>query len=149
MTATNSEVIRVLNTLIETCKDGQNGYQTAAKCVTNMDLKALFDSYAQQRRYYTVELQSEVQRLGGNPEKHGTFAGPVWRAWTNMKSLLSDGSEHAVIAECERGEDAAKERYEGALKAILPAHVHALIERQLASIREAHDRVHALELATA
>ena len=147
MTATNQEVVSTLNTLIETCKDGQNGYQNAAGCVTDPDLRALLRSYAQQRERYAAELQSEVLRLGGNPQKHGSIAGPARRAWTNIKSLLSGGNEHAVIVECERGEDAAREQYVAALKTDLPAHVHALIERQLAGIREAHERVRALEPA--
>jgi uncharacterized protein (TIGR02284 family) len=148
MTATNREIISTLNTLIETCKDGQNGYQNAARSVTAPDLRALLHSYAQQRERYAGELQSEVLGFGGNPKKHGSIGGPAWRAWANVKTLLSGGSEHAVIAECERGEDAARERYVAALKTKLPAHVHALIERQLAGIREAHERVRALELAT-
>jgi uncharacterized protein (TIGR02284 family) len=147
-TSTTDQVIATLNRLVETCKDGENGYQTAALCVTNVDLKALFESYSQQRGIYSSELQSEIMRLGGSPEKHGSIAGPVWRAWTNIKSLLSGGSEHAVIAECERGEDAAKEAYLGALKQTLPPHVQALIERQFAGIREANERVHALETVT-
>jgi uncharacterized protein (TIGR02284 family) len=149
MIATHDNVIEKLNDLIEVCKDGENGYQTAANCVTNADLKSLFQSYARQRGTYASELQAEVMRLGGEPEKHGNFAGPMWRTWTNVKSLLSGGSEHAVISACERGEDAAQASYQDALKTSLPPHIHALIERQLAGIREAHERVRALELATA
>jgi uncharacterized protein (TIGR02284 family) len=146
--ATNNQAITTLNRLIETCKDGQKGYQTAAKSVSNVDLKALFASYAEQRAGYAAELQSDVMRLGGQPPEHGTLTGPVRRAWTNIKNIVSRGSEHAVIAECERSEDEAMERYLAAVKANLPPHVHALIERQLAGIREAHERVRALELAT-
>jgi uncharacterized protein (TIGR02284 family) len=148
MVATNSQAIATLNGLIETCKDGQKGYHTAANIVSNVDLKALFASYAEQRAGYAAELQSEVRRLGGQPPEHGTLKGPVRRAWTNIKNIVSGGSERAVIAECERSEDEAMERYRAAVKTNLPAHVHALIERQLAGIREAHERVRALELAT-
>jgi uncharacterized protein (TIGR02284 family) len=148
MTA-DKDLIATLNGLIQACKDGQNGYQTAAGLVSNADLKTLFESYAQQRGQYAAELQSEVQRLGGQPAIHGSLSGPAWRAWTNVKSVLSGDSEHAVIAECERGEDAARDAYQDALKNDLPAHVQALLERQLAGIKEAHERVRALETATA
>ena len=148
MTTPNDKVVAALNNLIATCKDGQNGYQTAASCVTNPDLKTLFQSYSRQRGQYAQELQDEVARLGGEPGKHGSVTGPVWRAWTNIKSLLSGGSEHAVITECERAEDAAKEAYADALRNTLPPHVQALPERQFAGVKEAHDRIRALEVAT-
>jgi uncharacterized protein (TIGR02284 family) len=148
MAPSNDNVLATLNRLIETCKDGENGYRTAAKCVTNVDLKALFETYSQQRGVYASKLQGEVMGLGGSPEVHRSVAGPVWRAWTNLKSLLTGGSEHAVIAEVERGEDAAKESYQAALKQPLPPHVQALTERQFAGIREAHERIHALEAVT-
>jgi uncharacterized protein (TIGR02284 family) len=45
------------------------------------------------------------------------------RAWTNIKSTITGMSEHAVLAECERGEDAAKAGYEAALQKSLPADV--------------------------
>jgi len=145
MSPDTEPVIVVLIRLIETCKDGVNGYQTAARCVTNPDLKALFRSYAQQRDRYAAELQNEVLRLAGTLEKRPSLSGSLWRAWTNIKSLLNGGSDHAVMAECERGEDAARGAYQEALTHPLPPHVHALIERQFAGIKEAHDRVHSLD----
>jgi uncharacterized protein (TIGR02284 family) len=45
------------------------------------------------------------------------------RAWTNIKSAITGMSEHAVLAECERGEDVAKAAYETALQKSLPANV--------------------------
>jgi Domain of unknown function (DUF2383) len=45
----NEDVVPVLNNLIETCKDGQNGFQTAAQGISRDDLKLLFENYAQQR----------------------------------------------------------------------------------------------------
>jgi uncharacterized protein (TIGR02284 family) len=147
MSDPNRDVIAVLNDLIETCKDGEEGYRTAEKCVHNEDVKKLFNSYAQQRARYAAELQSEVQRLGGTPEKTGSIAGALQRGWTNIKCAVTGGDEAAVIAECERGEDAAKAGYEKALQEHLPADVLAIVQRQYAGIKEAHDRIRALEVA--
>jgi uncharacterized protein (TIGR02284 family) len=45
--------------------------------------------------------------------------------------VISTGmNEHSVLAECERGEDAAKHAYEAALKQDLPTDVRTIIERQ-------------------
>jgi uncharacterized protein (TIGR02284 family) len=145
----NPDLVSTLNTLIETCKDGEEGFQTAAKCVTNSDLKTLFTSYAQQRGQFAAELQAEVRRLGGDPEKTGSLAGALHRGWTNLKSIVAGASEASIIAECERGEDVARTAYEAALQQNLPADVHAIVNRQFASIKEAHDRVRALEVAAA
>jgi uncharacterized protein (TIGR02284 family) len=143
------DLVSILNTLIETDKDGEGGYLTAAKCVTNSDLKALFTSYSQQRAQFAAELQAEVQRLGGRAEQTGSLAGALHRGWTNIKAAVVGGDEAAIIAECERGEDVARKNYEEALQQNLPADVHAIVNRQYASVKEAHDRIRALELATA
>jgi uncharacterized protein (TIGR02284 family) len=56
-------------------------------------------------------------------------------------------SEHAVLAECERGEDAAKAAYEAALQKNLPADVRTLVERQYQGVKANHDRVRNLRNA--
>ena len=65
MTTDNDEVISTLNDLIETCRDGEKGFRTAAENVKSADLKTLFTGISQQRAKCAVELQNEVRRLGG------------------------------------------------------------------------------------
>ena len=142
-----TETVTILNKLIETCKDGEEGYRTAARSMANSDLKVLFTSYAEQRAQFAAELQAEVRRLGADPEKSGSLAAALHRGWTNLKSIVAGAEEAAIIAECERGEDTAQKSYQEALGQSLPADVHAIVSRQLASIKEAHHRVHALEMA--
>jgi uncharacterized protein (TIGR02284 family) len=147
--ADNDNVISVLNNLIETCKDGQNGFQTAAEGVKRSDFKSLFYQYSQQRAQFAGELQNEVRRLGGDPEKTGSVAATLHRGWINMKSAVTGEDENAVLAECERGEDSAVSNYKDALAdANLPADVRAIVERQYAGVQEAHDRIRNLERAT-
>jgi hypothetical protein len=62
-TASNDDVISTLNGLIETCKDGQNGFKEAAEGVERSDLKSLFYEFSQQRSQFAGELQSLVQSL--------------------------------------------------------------------------------------
>src|SRR4051794_34295120 len=78
-TASNDDVISTLNGLIETCKDGQNGFQQAAEGVERSDLKSLFYEFSQQRAQFAGELQSLVQGLGGDPENSGSVAGAIHR----------------------------------------------------------------------
>ncbi len=142
--ATNDDTISTLNGLIEVCKDGENGFRTAAEGVKTADYKTLFSTYAQQRAQFASELQAEVRRLGGDPEKTGSIAASLHRGWINIKSTVTGEDEGAVLAECERGEDSAVSNYQDAMKANLPADVSSVVQRQYAQIKEAHDRVRAL-----
>ncbi len=142
------EVISTLNNLIETCKDGQYGFKTAADGVKNSDLKTLFGAYSQQRAQFAGELQNEVLRLGGDPEKTGSTAAAFHRGWIDIKSAVTGEDEHAVVAECERGEDSAVRNYEEALHGTLPADVEAIVRRQYTEIKQAHDRIRSLEKAS-
>jgi uncharacterized protein (TIGR02284 family) len=147
--ADNDNVISVLNNLIETCKDGQNGFQTAAEGVKRSDLKTLFGLYSQQRAKFAGELQNEVLRLGGDPTQTGSVAATLHRGWINIKSAVTGADENAVVSECERGEDAAVANYKDALAdQNLPADVREIIERQSVQVKEAHDRIRNLERAT-
>lgn len=148
MAIDNDDVISTLNNLIETCKDGQNGFQTAAEGVKNSELKTLFHTYSQQRAQFAGEMQGEVRRLGGDPEKTGSIAATLHRGWIDIKSAVTGEDENAVIAECERGEDSAVKNYQDAINAGLPGDVRSIVERQYTQVKEAHDRIRALERAT-
>ena len=57
--------------------------------------------------------------------------------------------EHAVLAECERGEDAAKSAYEKALDEELPPTIETIVRRQYQGVIENHDRIRGLRNQTA
>jgi len=140
----NDDVISTLNGLIETCKDGQNGFKEAAEGVERSDLKSLFYEFSQQRSQFAGELQTLVQTLGGDPEDSGSFAATLHRGWINIKSAVTGKDEAAVLNECERGEDSAKKAYKEALEENLPAHVQETVHTQYTSVQAAHDRIKAL-----
>ncbi len=146
--ADNDNVISTLNGLIETCRDGQNGFRTAAEGVTRSELKTLFHGYAQQRAQFVGELQTEVRRLGGDPENMGSVAATLHRGWIDIKSAVTGKDDSAIIAECERGEDSAVSTYRDALDEDLPANIRSTVERQFAAVKQAHDRIRSLERAS-
>ncbi|HWW76971.1 MAG TPA: PA2169 family four-helix-bundle protein [Pyrinomonadaceae bacterium] len=145
--ASNAEVIRTLNGLIETCRDGQEGFRTAAEGVQSSELKELFHSYSRQRASFVGELQDEVRRMGGEAEDSGSTTAALHRGWMGLKAALSGGDDRAVLAECERGEDAALSNYRAALGTDMPASARSMVERQFAEVKEAHERVRNLERA--
>ncbi len=143
-TASNDDVISTLNGLIETCKDGQDGFKEAAEGVERSDLKSLFYEFSQQRSQFTGELQSLVRELGGDPENSGSVAAALHRGWINIKSVVTGKDEGAILNECERGEDSAKAAYKAALEEPLPANVIETVQTQYTAVQAAHDRVKAL-----
>ena len=58
-TATEN-VSNVLNNLIETCKDGEQGFKQAAEKAKDPSLRTLFSKYSRQRAGYVQELQQLV-----------------------------------------------------------------------------------------
>ncbi len=141
---TNENVISTLNNLIETNKDGQEGFKTAAEGVKNSETKSAFYEYAQQRSQFAGELQSAVRELGGDPESTGSVSGAIHRGWINIKSAVTGQDDQAILNEAERGEDSAKSAYKDALEEELPANVRAIVEKQSAAIQQAHDKVKAM-----
>ncbi len=145
--ATNDDTISTLNNLIETCKDGENGFRTAAEGVKKSELTTLFNTYAQQRARFASELQAEVRRIGGDPEQTGSVAASLHRGWINIKSVVTGEDEAAIIAECERGEDSAVANYQEALKANLPADAQSVVQRQYTDVKAAHDKIRDMKQA--
>ena len=143
--ASNEGVISTLNNLIETCRDGQNGFQTAAEGVERSELKTLFHGYSQQRARFVGELQDEVRRLGGDPEDSGSVAATLHRGWMDIKAAVTGKDDGAILSECERGEDVAVSNYRAALDTDLPANIRSVVERQFGEVKEAHDRIRSLE----
>jgi uncharacterized protein (TIGR02284 family) len=139
----------VIDSLIETLKDGQEGFKQAAEGVSDPKLKSLFLDYSQQRSRFAAALQSEARRQGENePETSSSAAGALHRGWINLKSAITGGDEHTILAECERGEDSAVEEYKKALENGLTPAAQELVSRQFAEIKAAHDRIKSLRDAT-
>jgi uncharacterized protein (TIGR02284 family) len=140
----NDKAISVLNNLIETCKDGENGFKTAAEGLSNREIKTKFQQYSRERGLMSSELQAEVRRLGGDPEKSGSMAGALHRGWLDIKAVVTGKDDHAIVAEAERGEDAAKSAYESALQEPLPASAQMLVQQQAVKVHQAHNDVRAI-----
>ncbi len=145
------EVISTLNSLIETLKDGQEGFRQASEGVKDSELKSLFSEFSLQRSKFAGELQSHVIQLGEpEPEETSSTAGALHRAWINMKSAITSRDDHAILAECERGEDSAVSEYKKAMEdeSNLSAPIRDTVSRQYAAVKAAHDQVKALRDAS-
>src|SRR5262245_2007956 len=123
----NNQVISIVRDLIEACRDGQGGFRTAADYIQNSEFRRLFNIFSQQRTQFVTELQSEVHRLGGDPEQADSAFGRFQRGWVDIQDVVLRGDEGAIIAECQRGEQAAIDSYEEALSMDLPLDVQYVV----------------------
>jgi uncharacterized protein (TIGR02284 family) len=138
MATEEKEIRGILNDLIETCKDGEQGFRTAAEKAKESSLKSLFTKYSLQRAEYGRELQALVTEMGGDPATTGHVSASLHRGWMNLKEALSKNEDKALIDECEAGEDAALKNYREARTKALPVSVTTTLQRQSTGVEEAH-----------
>jgi uncharacterized protein (TIGR02284 family) len=136
-----NNAVSVIEALIETCKDGQKGYQDAASHVKRSDLKTYFNEQSLERSRFAGELEAELIHLG-KPDKKvsGSASAAMRRAWIDTKVALG-GGDKTILESVEAGEDKAKESYQKALSGTLPTNVAEIVRRQAASVQRAHDKV--------
>ena len=135
----------ILNNLIETSKDGEQGFRTSADNAKDPELKELLRKRAEDCARGAAELQSLVAGMGDEPEKSGSVAGAVHRGWVNIKASLSIDDDLAILEEVERGEDVAKASYRKALESgELSPGARAIVQKQYDGVLRNHDQVRAL-----
>jgi uncharacterized protein (TIGR02284 family) len=139
-----TETIDVLNTLIDTCKDGEYGFNACAEEADSVTLQSMFRQRAQECRAAAQELQTEVVRAGGEADADGTMIGSLHRGWVSVRGALPGKDDVAMLEEAERGEDRALARYRKALEAPLPPGLHTLVQRQLIGVQRNHDQLKVL-----
>ena len=138
------DTIDILNSLIETCHDGERGFRNVAEHVHSTDLKIMFENRANECRQGCADLRAHVVQLGGDPETGGSASGALHRGWVSLLGTLSGYSDKSLLEACEKGEDSAMERYRDALDEALPDNVRMLIERQFEGVKRNHAQVRAL-----
>lgn len=137
----NDKVISILNDLIETCRDGREGFNEASENATSPELKNFFRQASRERARFVGELQQEVRTLGGDPEKSGSTAGALHRVWIDIKGTFTGKDDGSILNEAERGEDSAVKAYQDALQQRLPANCESIVQKQFSEIKLTHDRV--------
>ncbi|CAN5900910.1 PA2169 family four-helix-bundle protein [soil metagenome] len=135
------KIASVVSDLIERCKDGREGYRTAAEDVQDQDLKSLFQEYALQRDRMITELQNELHKIGQTQDESGSLSGTIHRAWIDLKSAISSNDRKRILEECERGEDYAVAAYKKALKEELPGPISQIVHSQYERVQSAHDHI--------
>lgn len=136
------ELKKKLEKIISICRDGYEGYQTAADNLESPELTTLFYRLAQQRKIFIEELKKESKKLSMDLEESGSFKGFFHRTWINIRDFFSSSENKAIISEAIRGENAALDAYNEVLNnSVLPEFLkrklqeqHQLVEAAIANL---------------
>jgi uncharacterized protein (TIGR02284 family) len=143
--ASTHETVSVLRDLIRVCREGAEGYRTAAERVDDDGLRPLFASCAEERERYLGELEHEVRRLGEDPRDMPTLGEALEDSWSSIRDAFSSNDRDAIVAGCESGEDTALETWRDALAAPLPEPIREIVARQYEGIARCHEQMRALK----
>jgi uncharacterized protein (TIGR02284 family) len=125
-----TEVVAILNDLIETCEDGVAGFRAAAEAMQHPEVRTLLTERSRKIEQSKDELADLVRRHGGTPVEHGHPVAGLHRGWIGLKAAVTGTSDDGILAEVERGEEHAVKHYRAALNADLPADVRMVVASQ-------------------
>lgn len=144
----NATAAETLNDLILVNNDRIQGYQRAIRdtAVKDDDLKAVFKEMIDQSQLFNRDLIKEVEAGGFMAETETSVSGKMHRAWIDIKLTFSGNSRKSLLAECEKGEDAAKEVYSEALHEDngLSNTQRELVAEQATALQLSHTQIKAL-----
>ncbi|MCF2502829.1 PA2169 family four-helix-bundle protein [Dyadobacter sp. CY107] len=144
--ATIGKTTGLIEDLIEINNDRVAGFEKAIEDINdeNIDLKAIFEDYAQQSRKNVQEL-SAIAGSAPHLETEKSVSGTLHRAWIDVKSLFGGSDRASILSEAERGEDAIKKAYQDALVGDeLTLDEQLVVRNQAQGINAAGDRIKAL-----
>ena len=141
--ATTENATSVINELIEINNGRVAGFEKAIADINdeNIDLKTLFQGYAEQSRKNGQELAAIVGSVK-EVETGKSVAGTLHRAWIDVKSLFGGSDRASILSEAERGEDAIKKAYKEALSSgNLSSEALEVVSAQAEKVNAAHDTI--------
>lgn len=147
MTEMSGDARGAISHLIETCRDGQYGFEEAAKSIGDPALRAELMQYSMQRREFATALQQALRGAGEEPQASGSISGKLHRGWMNVRQAISSSDDYSILSECERGEDSAVGAYREVMANPVPAGIDDLVESQYSTVKHVHDRIRSLKEA--
>lgn len=142
---THSEVVSIVNEVIETLNERVSGYKIASENVKNASFVTVFSDLMNQSNRFISELMpfsdySSPTEIGKGPL--GTF----YQGWMNLKEKITGGKVESILNDCIGGEEAAIKVYEGSLKdEELPTDLRNILEAQYGEITAAKEKLKMLK----
>ena len=137
----NKDTIKGIQNLISVNIDSSKGFTLAAEHIENDRISAYFRECGLERQKFARDLQVAVVVNDKEAEDDGSLKGMAHRWWMGIRSTVTGGDEHAVLAEAERGEDEIKKCYEQTLTDTAGSPVNAILQSQYAMVKKRHDEI--------
>jgi uncharacterized protein (TIGR02284 family) len=133
--------IEALRELISVRRDSEQALRMCAGSLGAGPLRDLCAQCAAECAAAVGELETLVERLGGERQAHGAVAG-FWRSgWAGLRAALAREEDGAILDACERGESWILEAYRNALDDNLPEFVRDTVLRQFELLMSTHDAI--------
>ena len=137
--------LSALQTLSARCHDSEQGYRHAAQDASDSDLRHQFEQLANERSSMAAELDRLLRENGAEPSwQEGSLTGAAHRMWLDLRTALSRNERQAILSEVARGESAAEDAYDDALRQGLPAGAMEVVRQQHRRVRETRNRYRAM-----
>jgi uncharacterized protein (TIGR02284 family) len=137
--------LSALQDLSARCHDSEQGYRRSAQDASDSDLKRQFEQLANERSSMAAELDRLIRQHGGEPTwTEGSLTGAAHRTWVDLRAALSRNERQVILEEVARGESAAEEAYDNALRQDLPSDVLQVVKQQHRRVRETRNRYRAM-----
>lgn len=138
---THSEVVTIVNEVIETLNERESGYRIAAEHSKNTQLVKNFTEFMSQSSRFISELmpfsdENSPKEIGKGP------LGTIFQGFMNLKEKITGGNSKSILSDCLAGEEAAVKVYEGALSdEELPINLRQILEQQYGEIKAAQEKL--------
>ncbi len=141
---------KVAKELVETLKDGEQGFATAAEKLRDSDRPewaTTLERLSQQRAGFRAEIVALGHAYDDDVDESGTVTAALHRGWISLKDALTGDDAGSVLGAAATGEDHAVSEYEKALEQDLSAGFRDVVTRQHTAVAAARDEVKALQSA--
>ncbi|WP_374967708.1 PA2169 family four-helix-bundle protein [Terrabacter sp. BE26] len=145
-----SDDAKVAKELVETLKDGERGFASAAEKLRDGDhpeWATTLQRLSEQRAGFRREIVEMGHEYGEDVDTSGSATAAVHRGWIALKDALTGDDAGSVLGAAVTGEDHAVSEYEKALEGDLSAGFREVVTRQHAAVVAARDEVKALQVA--
>ena len=125
----------ILNDLIATCHDSEEGYAKAAKGVHDRTISDRLAGISGERERFATELGKLVSRLGGQPASDAHYGGVLHRGWVDLETRIRPKDQHDLLEDCVRGDTGTLKHYDHALQQWLPEDAQMLLREQRTQVQ--------------
>jgi uncharacterized protein (TIGR02284 family) len=143
-TLSNEKQVAVLNDLIQVNNDRRAGYDKAISELNDKDageLEPFLRRIVNDSIDYNTELEKLVSLYEGKTAEGTSGAGKVYRAWMELKALLTGSDSVTILESCETVEATAIRAYNEVLEEELGSDIRRLVKAQKSGIVQAFEDI--------